>query len=682
MIKEKCESINKILLVVMIIIVGIIVINLPGTIFASTLPVSGKILIDNTHMTPYWHVSDYINKLKVYLETEGYLVNYHNVGPITSAVLDDYDVLVLFYPTHYTPLTSSEVDAIVNWVEAGNGLWLGTSYLNFHGTADEANKIASKWGVENKSDSYTETVTNLVAHPIITGVKQFGVYMASSLSGGTPIAYYSDGKPSMIVVEPGNGKAVFIGDSFGCEGVETGSGPFDDAHIDLLDNKQLALNTVAWLMMIPGIPGRIFPDKAVELAKEVIEAPYHREIGEPSTKGFIWEKNKGFYFFTPEQVKSGYPEKKPGLDCSGLSFWSYNRAYYSNGYETDRENFPLRWEGPNGQYKYNADKIKKDELKPGDLLFFDEYPVGDNIIDHVAMYIGGLFEFKYKKDGEDKVFTYNSIEATAWGDEIIGVAFYDVDKEILTTLQPSTGKIRTLTVDGYGRVKDAKVPEFKAIAKSPVDLVIIDPDGEIITKEKVQSPTMEYEVYDVDGDGKLDDIVIGGERKLGNYLIQIVPEPDALPTDTYSLEVTANGQTIVFAENVPISDIPRIPYILRSTETEIIPIIPAFVDFDPDTLNLKSKGQWVTVYLELPAGYNVNEIDLESIKLNGQILIEQKPIEISDYNSNGIPDLMVKFNLSAVKNVLEVGDKVEIKITGELINGKQFEGSDIIRVIK
>ncbi len=168
-------------------------------------------------------------------------------------------------------------------------------------------------------------------------------------------------------------------------------------------------------------------------------------------------------------------------------------------------------------------------------------------------------------------------------------------------------------------------------------------------------------------------------------MIQVIPEPDALPTDTYTLEVEAlvNGETIimVLAENVPISDIPRRPYILRSTETEIIPIIPAFVDFDPDTLNLKSRGQYVTVYLELPKGYEINEIDLETIRLNNQVPAELKPIAISDYDNNGIPDLMIKFNRSAVQSILELGEKIKIVISGKLNDGRPFEGSDLIRVV-
>ncbi|GEM_PF-6653402 len=38
--------------------------------------------------------------------------------------------------------------------------------------------------------------------------------------------------------------------------------------------------------------------------------------------------------------------------------------------------------------------------------------------------------------------------------------------------------------------------------------------------------------------------------------------------------------------------------------------VEASIDFDPDTLNLKSKGKWVTVYTELPAGYDVTDINV------------------------------------------------------------------------
>jgi beta propeller repeat protein len=109
--------------------------------------------------------------------------------------------------------------------------------------------------------------------------------------------------------------------------------------------------------------------------------------------------------------------------------------------------------------------------------------------------------------------------------------------------------------------------------------------------------------------------------------------------------------------------------------------ITATIDFDPDTLNLKSKGNYVTVYIELPRGYLVTQIDISSIRLNGTVPALAKPKAIGDYDKDGIPDLMVKFDRAAVQKILALGNQVEITITGK-VAGVDFEGSDTIRVIK
>lgn len=105
------------------------------------------------------------------------------------------------------------------------------------------------------------------------------------------------------------------------------------------------------------------------------------------------------------------------------------------------------------------------------------------------------------------------------------------------------------------------------------------------------------------------------------------------------------------------------------------------VDFNPDTLNLKSKGEVVTVYIELPKGYDVNKIDISSIRLNNTVAALAKPTQVGDYDKDGIPDLMVKFDRAAVQDILGAGDKVKIIITGK-VAGITFEGSDTIKVIK
>ena len=107
----------------------------------------------------------------------------------------------------------------------------------------------------------------------------------------------------------------------------------------------------------------------------------------------------------------------------------------------------------------------------------------------------------------------------------------------------------------------------------------------------------------------------------------------------------------------------------------------ANVTIKPETLNLKSKGKWVTAYIELPGGYDVSNIDVGTVMLNDHVSAEANPTKIGDYDDDGIIDLMVKFDRSAVQEILEVGDEIEITVTGELTDGTVFEGSDTIRVI-
>ncbi len=100
-------------------------------------------------------------------------------------------------------------------------------------------------------------------------------------------------------------------------------------------------------------------------------------------------------------------------------------------------------------------------------------------------------------------------------------------------------------------------------AHGPVDLIVTDPDSLGISKQLNQIPGATYLECDLNGDGELDDIVTV-PKKIGNYLIQVVPEPDVPPTDTYSLEAAIYDQTMVLAEDVQIQDIPPEPYEFKS----------------------------------------------------------------------------------------------------------------------
>jgi large repetitive protein len=108
--------------------------------------------------------------------------------------------------------------------------------------------------------------------------------------------------------------------------------------------------------------------------------------------------------------------------------------------------------------------------------------------------------------------------------------------------------------------------------------------------------------------------------------------------------------------------------------------ITATIDFDPNTLNQGSNGKWVTVYIELPSGYNVNNIVVSSILLENSVPAESWPYAIEDYDHDGIPDLKVKFRRSDVINILPAGDNVMVHVSG-IVGTVTFDGVDIIRVI-
>jgi len=119
------------------------------------------------------------------------------------------------------------------------------------------------------------------------------------------------------------------------------------------------------------------------------------------------------------------------------------------------------------------------------------------------------------------------------------------------------------------------------------------------------------------------------------------------------------------------------------------PILSATVDIDPDSLNFRSRGKWITAYVELPGDYDVNDINVSSILLNDTIPVDlTAPTAIGDYDSDSIPDLMVKFDRAQVIYYLldnidieERFTTVTLTITGYLYDGTPFQGSDTIKVI-
>jgi len=160
--------------------------------------------------------------------------------------------------------------------------------------------------------------------------------------------------------------------------------------------------------------------------------------------------------------------------------------------------------------------------------------------------------------------SYSDLHGYCSGSEIIEFcdALYDYGYK-----KASIWRYDTMTDE----TRDAYTISFNEVliaALSPVELVVTDPDGLTISKELNEIPRATYLEYDINGDDELDDIVAIPKRKIGDYLTQVIPEPNVLPTDTYSLEAALEAatedQTMVIAEDVQVQDIPEDPYEFES----------------------------------------------------------------------------------------------------------------------
>jgi len=158
----------------------------------------------------------------------------------------------------------------------------------------------------------------------------------------------------------------------------------------------------------------------------------------------------------------------------------------------------------------------------------------------------------------------------------------------------------------------------------------------------------------------------------------------------YPMEYCAN-RIFIDEEYIYLRDKTNPTLIYRYRWTTM-PVVTATADISPKALNLRSKGKWITAYIELPEGYDVRDINVSTVMLNDTISAEPKPIAVGDYDEDGITDLMVKFdrakviqyildNIDIVKLYEKKFMTITLTVTGKLYDGAPFQGTAIIRLI-
>jgi len=280
----------------------------------------------------------------------------------------------------------------------------------------------------------------------------------------------------------------------------------------------------------------------------------------------------------------------------------------------------------------------------------------------------------------------------------------------------------------YGETLPIEIKNFSVVANCPVDLHAYDAQGNhtgLVDGEIEQN--IPHSFYS--GDGEPEVLVILKQEDHPEEIYNL--EIQGTGEGTFGLQVsdyiTVEGEDIIATINLqdmPVSLSDEIPfrYDFSQIEDEVVAqlepeddvivvleevissidsdsdgepditdtepmTVTVTVDIHPDVLNPASEGNWITCYIEAES-FDVNQIDISSLRFGFEglpaesdpIEAESGPIEVGDYDGDGILDLMVKFNREEVLENLSPGKDVSVTVTGR-IPDFIFKGSDIITIL-
>ncbi len=171
-----------------------------------------------------------------------------------------------------------------------------------------------------------------------------------------------------------------------------------------------------------------------------------------------------------------------------------------------------------------------------------------------------------------------------------------------------------------------------------------------------------------------------GEENVFDFSLEIVP-----PGDDYQINVIMYRGTPRADEDVEVIDSETLEVQSDIEELE------ATVDINPDTINIKRKGQYINARITLSGGeHDVSDIDAETILLaiitdgeeSGTVVSAQK-VAVDEDEDN---ILIVKFDNDEVLTLIE--EEVDVfpqyvifVVKGALEDGSLFSGTDDVKVM-
>jgi hypothetical protein len=233
------------------------------------------------------------------------------------------------------------------------------------------------------------------------------------------------------------------------------------------------------------------------------------------------------------------------------------------------------------------------------------------------------------------------------------------------------GFLRTAETDDFnGIVKSGlQAPVLTLTLGSPADLLVTDPNGMSISKERREIWGGTYEEMADEGGHKADVVQIPFPHQ-GDYEVEVIPEQGALPSDTFSLEMTLNGATTVLAQNQRIDEINGAPFVATFARIDILP------GSDENPIFVKRKGV-VPVAILGGASFDAGQVDPNSLTFGatGNEASRRHCGGLEDADRDGFLDLVCQFNVTATG--FTVGD-VEGRLNGEMFDGSPMLGADRI----
>ena len=112
---------------------------------------------------------------------------------------------------------------------------------------------------------------------------------------------------------------------------------------------------------------------------------------------------------------------------------------------------------------------------------------------------------------------------------------------------------------------------------------------------------------------------------------------------------------------------------------EFVPPLTVAVRITPQVINLRSMGGWIICTVQFPDEHSVSNVDTDTIVLNEQI----RPASCAvDEKANNLVAKFDRGNADVRQLIGDLEGEIPLTITGELIEGTNFTGSDIITVLK